>query len=95
MSMQELRERRAALAREMKNQLADKGSATWSKEDQAAFDNKGEEIDRLDAQITAHQKAAELDREKDFKDATRKDPTRRRARPSRASSCSCASRRAS
>lgn len=79
MSMQELRERRAALAREMKAQLADKGSATWSKDDQTTFDAKGEEIDRLDAQIQAHQKAAELDRDKDFKDATRKDPAKKKS----------------
>lgn len=56
MSIQELRERRNNLAREAKNQLAEKGSITWTKEEQQTFDNRVDELERLDAQIAAHQR---------------------------------------
>lgn len=61
MSIQALRERLNALNKKMKNQLADKGSTTWTKEDQAIFDADSDEADRLQAQITAAQRV--LDRE--------------------------------
>ena len=77
MSMQSLRERIAALSQKMKAQLADKGEGVWSKEDQGVFDSDVDELERAQAQLGAHQKVLDADRERDGKDATRfdaKDP---------------------
>ncbi len=68
MSIQALRERLSALNKECKNQLAEKGSATWSVEDKAIFDGKMEEAERLQSQIEATQRILDQDAEKDFKD---------------------------
>ncbi|TAK84518.1 MAG: phage major capsid protein [Aquabacterium sp.] len=61
MSIQALRERKNALVTQARKQLADKGDRTWTKEDQAAYDAVGDEIELLNKQIDAHQK--EIDRE--------------------------------
>jgi len=64
MSMQALRERKQSLAKEANNLLANAGDKIWSKEDQAAYDLKLDEIERVSAQISAHQKALDADAEK-------------------------------
>jgi HK97 family phage major capsid protein len=64
MSMQALRERKQSLAKEANNLLANAGDKVWSKEDQAAYDLKLDEIERVSAQISAHQKALDADAEK-------------------------------
>lgn len=69
MSIQALRERLAASNTAAKKLLAEKGSQTWSKEDQAAFDGHMDEAERVSNQIAAHEKMIERDREDNFKDA--------------------------
>lgn len=64
MSMQALRERKQSLAKEANNLLANAGDKVWSKEDQTAYDIKLDEIERVSAQIDAHQKALDADAEK-------------------------------
>ncbi len=69
MSIQALRERLAASNKAAKALLAEKGSQTWSKEDQAAFDNLADESERTARQIDAHEKMIAADREASFSDA--------------------------
>jgi HK97 family phage major capsid protein len=68
MSIQALRERYAASSKAANHLLAEKGSATWSKEDQATFDGHVEECDRIKAQITAHETVIARDRDEKFQD---------------------------
>ena len=71
-----LREKIAHLAKTAQNQLAEKGSQTWTKEEQASFDNVADEIERTQAQIKSIERMRELDAEKHFdnaaKDASKK-----------------------
>jgi HK97 family phage major capsid protein len=67
-SIQSLREHLAAVNKEAKNLLAEKGAAVWSKEDQAAFDAKMDEAERVQAQINATQKVLDADRDDNFTD---------------------------
>lgn len=67
-SIQALRERLAALNKDAKNLLAEKGSQTWTKEDQAAFDAKMDDADRVQAQIAATQRVLDADRDDNFND---------------------------
>lgn len=69
MSIQALRERLAASNKAANKLLADKGSATWTKEDQATFDNHADESERIQRQIEAHEKMIAKDRENSFDDA--------------------------
>jgi HK97 family phage major capsid protein len=69
MSIQALRERLAASTKAAKNLLAEKGSQTWSVEDQKTFDNHAEESERLTRQIEAHETMIAKDREENFTDA--------------------------
>jgi len=75
-SIQALRERLAAVNQKANALLADKGSQTWSPEDQAAFDADMDESERLQRQIAAHEKMIAADREDNFADADqfRRDP---------------------
>lgn len=68
MSIQALRERLAASNKAAKALLADKGSQTWSAEDQTAFDNHMEEAERIERQIAATEKMAAKDRDENFRD---------------------------
>ncbi len=78
MSTQALRERLAALNQSMKHQLAEKGDQTWSKEDQTKFDELGDEAERVQSQLAAHQKMLDAEAEKSFKDAPRIDKDSKR-----------------
>ena len=73
MSMQELRERLAALNKDARHILAEKGSIPWTKEDQTKFDNLMEEAERVKAQIEATQKIMDADREDNFRDVPQAD----------------------
>lgn len=73
-SIQALREQRAALSKELKNQIAEKGDQVWSVEDKAAFDIKAEQIDRIDDQIESMQKLLDREAEERFEDAPTIDP---------------------
>lgn len=68
MSIQALRERLAASTKAAKNLLAEKGSQTWSAEDQKTFDNHADESERITRQIEAHEKMIAKDREENFTD---------------------------
>lgn len=74
MSIQALRERKAAAHREANALLAEKGSQTWSKEDQTKFDGLMDEAERIDRQIAAHERMLKDDAEKNFSDAKRTEP---------------------
>jgi HK97 family phage major capsid protein len=67
-SIQALREQRQNLAREARNQLENKGDRTWSKEDQAIFDKRSDEIDALESEIAAIEKVMALEVEKGHTD---------------------------
>lgn len=68
MSIQALRERLAASNKAAKALLADKGDQTWTKEDQATFDNHMDEAERITRQIEAHEKLMAQDRDENFTD---------------------------
>lgn len=72
-SIQALRERLASLKKDARNLLEEKGSATWSKDDQAKFDNLVDEAERVERQIEAHQRVLDDDAEKHFRDLERKE----------------------
>jgi len=71
-SIQALRERLASLKKDARNLLENKGSATWSAEEQAQFDNLVDEAERVERQIDAHQKVLDDDADRHFKDVQRK-----------------------
>ena len=64
-----LREKIADLAKTANHQLAEKGSATWTKEEQAAFDNIADQIEATQAQIKSIERMRNLDAEKFFENA--------------------------
>ena len=68
-NIQALREKIANLANQAKHLLAEKGAATWTKEEQVQFDNLADEIERAKGQIRAEEKMRELDADKFFNDA--------------------------
>jgi len=67
-SIQALREQRQHLARESRNQLEQKGSRQWSKEDQAIFDERSDKIDAIENEIAAIERVMALETEKDHAD---------------------------
>jgi len=76
MSIQALRERLAASNKAAKALLADKGSQTWTVEDQTTFDNHMDESERIERQIAATERMAAKDREENFKDVEDHNITR-------------------
>lgn len=66
-----LREKIAHLAKTANHQLAEKGSQTWTKEEQSSFDNIADEIERTQAQIKSIERMRELDAEKHFDNAAK------------------------
>lgn len=68
MTIQQLRERLGALKKEARNLLENKGSATWTKEEQAQFDNLADEAERTERQIEAHQRLLDNEAEDSFRD---------------------------
>ena len=63
-NIQALREKIANLAKQANHLLAEKGSATWTKEEQTQFDNLADEIERAKGQIRAEERMRELDADK-------------------------------
>lgn len=82
MSIQQLRERLAALKKEARNLLENKGSATWTKEEQVQFDNKMEEAERVENQIDAIQRLMDDEAEDNFSDAKNKKDSAGADKPS-------------
>lgn len=76
MSMQALRERLAALKKDARHLLDEKGSTAWSKDDQGKFDNLVDEAERVEKQISAHQRMLDDEAETRFKDVPRNDPNK-------------------
>lgn len=68
MTIQQLRERLGALKKEARNLLENKGSATWTKDEQAQFDNLADEAERTERQIEAHQRLLDNEAEDSFRD---------------------------
>lgn len=71
-NIQALREKIENLAKQANHLLAEKGDQTWSKEEQAKFDNYADEIERAKAQIRAEERMRELDADKFFNTAPKK-----------------------
>jgi HK97 family phage major capsid protein len=71
MSIQALRERLAASNKAANHLLAEKGSQTWTKEDQLAFDGHVDEAAQIKSQIAAHEQMIAAGRENDVADAAR------------------------
>ena len=65
-NIQALREKIAHLATSAKNMLAEKGSQTWTAEEQTTFDGYTNEIERLQAQIKSAEKLRELEADQFF-----------------------------
>ncbi len=66
MTIQNLRERLGALKKDARSLLENKGSATWTKEEQAQFDNLADEAERVERQIDAHQRLLDNEAEDSF-----------------------------
>lgn len=66
MTIQNLRERLGALKKEARNLVENKGSATWTKEEQDKFDNLADEAERTERQIEAHQRLLDNEAEDSF-----------------------------
>lgn len=71
-SIQALRERLASLKKDARNLLEEKGSATWTTEEQAKFDNLVDEAERVEHQIDAHQRLLDEEADNHFNDVQRK-----------------------
>jgi HK97 family phage major capsid protein len=67
-----LREKIADLAKIANHMLAEKGSATWTKEEQASFDNIADQIEGAQTQIKSIERMRNLDAEKFFENAGQK-----------------------
>lgn len=66
MTIQQLRERLGALKKEARNLVENKGSATWTKEEQTQFDNMVDEAERIERQIETHQRLLDNEAEDSF-----------------------------
>lgn len=66
MNIQALREKIQNLALQANNLIANKGDATWTKEEQAQFDGWADEIERVKNQIRSAERMRELDADNHF-----------------------------
>lgn len=66
-----LREKIADLAKTANHMLAEKGSQTWTKEEQSSFDNIADQIEATQAQIKSIERMRNLDAEKFFENAAK------------------------
>lgn len=73
MSIQNLRERLGALKKEARNLLENKGSATWTKEEQGKFDELMDEAERVENQIEAAQRLMDDEADDNFRNVKKKD----------------------
>lgn len=71
MSIQALRERKQALAKEANHILVENGDKVWSKEDQSSYDQKMDGLELCNAQINAHQASLEAAADKIVNEAER------------------------
>ncbi len=82
-SIQALRERLASLKKDARNLLEAKGSATWTPEEKAKFDNYVDEAERVEHQIEAHQRMLNDEAEDHFKDAPKNERAGKQPDPAR------------
>ena len=68
MSIQALRERLNSLKKEARNTLENKGSATWTAEEQAKWGETVDECERIEDQIEAHQRLLDKRADEEFGD---------------------------
>lgn len=68
MSIQALRERLAAISRDMNGLLASQGDKVWDKETQGKFDALGDELERGRTQLAAMENSLQAGREDNFTD---------------------------
>lgn len=73
-NIQALREKISNLATQAKNLLANKGSATWTPEEQAQFDGFTNEMELAKSQIRAEEKLREMDADKFFENVANTKP---------------------
>lgn len=84
MKINELREQRTALAREVRDLLDKNPGKEWKPEHQTAYDAKMEDIERIDGEITRNQSAMDLDAERRVEEAAAdvgKDRAKKNGRP--------------
>lgn len=74
MTIQALREKKAALARDARNLLANKGDAKWSKDDQAKYDGIMDQIEAINAEIENHQRLLDAEADNAFNEITGQQP---------------------
>ena len=72
MTIQQLRERLGALKKEARNLLENKGSATWTKDEQEKFDNLADDAERVERQIERMQRVMDNEAEENFHDVENK-----------------------
>lgn len=82
-SIQALRERLASLKKEARNLLEEKGSATWTPEEKAKFDNYVDEAERVEHQIEANQRMLDDEAENHYKDAPKNERDGKQPEPAR------------
>ena len=70
-NIQALREKIANLSREANHLLAEKGSQTWTADEQTKFDNLADEIERTQNQIKADERLRNLEADKFFENAAK------------------------
>lgn len=68
-SIQAMRERRNALAKEVRNVLDQNGPSTWNAEHQTKYDESMAQIENIDAALDREQRLLDASAEKTFKDA--------------------------
>jgi HK97 family phage major capsid protein len=68
-NLQNLREHKQTLAKQANHILAEKGSAVWSKEDQASYDKIMDDMERVTSQINAHQRMLDAEADQHFSNA--------------------------
>lgn len=77
MTIQQLREKLAALNKTANAQLAEKGDRVWSKDEQATFDKVMDEAEDVQRQIANAQRLLDQDAEKNFRDAPANDGSKK------------------
>lgn len=67
-SIQALREQKAALAKEARNMIEQKGDRRWSADEQKLFDQKADDMERLDQEILNLQRVMDQEAKDNFRD---------------------------
>ena len=68
-TLQNLREQKQDLAKQANHILAEKGDQIWTLDDQKTYDGLMDQLERVDTQIKAHQRALDLEADRHFENA--------------------------